>query len=129
MVWKELEKQESRRAGSATKIPSGSGEQMSARDALVAAVFGDGPPGHDIQVLASADVHWHRIAGDLAGRCRPTRVTGGRLVIECDHAVFAQELQFSAPGILKQVQELPGGSVITALQIRNRASENRANQP
>ena len=120
MVWKELERQEARRSS----FPAGGFRAESAREALIGAIFGDRAPPEAAQLLASCSVHWPDLAGELAPHCRPLRVAGGRLFVECDHGVFAQELQFRAAARIERIQHLPGGSVVNSLQIRSQISED-----
>ena len=126
MVWKELERQEARRGRSRAE-PIGTDTRLfSMRETLIAAIFGARAPAPEHEILAVCSAHWPAIVGDLAQRCRPTKVSGGRLTIECEHAVFAQELQFQVSDLIRRIQELPGGSAVVSLQIRARQSENHA---
>jgi len=66
---------------------------------------------------------WSAAAGEqVRGVATPARLSGGRLVVECDSAVWAQELTYHAPRLLEKMREADRGTPVQELRFVPRPS-------
>ncbi len=100
------------------------GAASALREVLLGAVFPDGIPAPAERALAVCQVHWREIAGDLAEHSQPVRVLAERLVVECAHPVFGQELLLRSTELLAGIRALSDCGFIRSLQIRAVRTEN-----
>jgi predicted nucleic acid-binding Zn ribbon protein len=68
-------------------------------------------------LLAEVQRVWPAAAGDaIAARATPTGERGGVLVVSCEAAVWAQELDLMGPELVARLNAALGGERVTALR-------------
>lgn len=70
--------------------------------------------------LRGADVatHWERIVGpELATRCEPVRIAGGRLVIRAELPVLAAQLRYLLPQIETNARSVLGPGTVSGVSV------------
>jgi predicted nucleic acid-binding Zn ribbon protein len=66
---------------------------------------------------------WHAAAGEqIAAVTNPARLTQGTLLVECESAVWAQELTYLGPQILERLRAADPGTPVRALRFVARGS-------
>jgi len=75
----------------------------------------------------SDELRAYRAWGEAAGEqvrevTTPARLTGGRLVVECDSAVWAQELSYHAPRLLEKMRAADPSTPVEELRFIARPS-------
>ena len=69
--------------------------------------------------LARVQELWEPVAGAaVAGAAQPTAEHDGVLVITCEAAVWAQELELMAPELIDRLNDALGGEAIRRLRCR-----------
>jgi len=66
---------------------------------------------------------WHAAAGEqIAAATNPARLTRGTLLVECESAVWAQELTYLGPEILERLRALDPDTPVERLRFVPRGS-------
>jgi predicted nucleic acid-binding Zn ribbon protein len=61
---------------------------------------------------------WDEIVGtDLAGRCEPVRVAGGTLVIRAESQVWATQLRYLTPTLLRSAEQILGADTVREVRL------------
>ena len=67
--------------------------------------------------LAGVQRVWHAVAGDaIAAAARPVALRGGVLTVECESAVWAQELQLIGPDLVAQLSDRLGDAELQSIR-------------
>ncbi len=62
--------------------------------------------------------HWEQIVGQaLAARCEPVRVAGGTLVIRAESQVWATQLHYLTPDLLRSAGEVLGAGTVRDIRV------------
>jgi len=61
---------------------------------------------------------WNEIVGDdLAGRCEPVRVAGGTLVVRAESQVWATQLRYLTPALLRSAVQVLGPDTVREIRL------------
>ena len=67
--------------------------------------------------LAAVQRHWEEVVGPaVAAEAQPVSERGGVVTVACRSAVWAQELELLAPGVVAGLNERLGGARVTSLR-------------
>ena len=70
-------------------------------------------------LLGEVQRHWEQAAGEaLAREATPTAERGGVITVSCGSAVWAQEIDLLAPGLVEALNEALGRPAVRGLRCR-----------
>jgi len=73
--------------------------------------------------LARVQRLWEEVVGEVAaGHCRPVAERAGALVVACDEAVWAAELELLAPEVLERLAALAPELQVASMRCRTDVS-------